>query len=75
MVIDAERARTIHDELNELTGRLVAEHSPDVPAGAVIRLVARIVRKLRAEGVPADRLAETAEPIVRAYLERRRVTL
>ena len=58
-------------QLLELTVRL-AEEFPDLPAGSVMRCVARVVRSECRHGVAEDVLAARAEATARSVLRRRR---
>jgi len=62
--------RTCQVQLLELTVRLTEEF-PDLPAGSVMRCVARVVRSERRHGVPDDVLPARAEARVRGMLRRR----
>ena len=71
MTATVENARTAHEDLGSMTERLIGEYEASSPAGSVIRLVARTVQDLRHDGVASVRLAELAEPRVRAQLNGR----
>ncbi len=57
-------------QLLELTVRL-AEEFPDLPAGSVMRCVARVVRSERRHGVAEDLLPARAGAAARSVLRRR----
>ena len=62
----------IQDELMSLTIRLVEEY-PEMPAGSVMRCVARAVRRTVVAGTPGDQVPAEAERAARLALERRTV--
>lgn len=63
------RGRTVelHDELMSLTLRLVREH-PQLPAGSVMRCVARAVRRVMTAGTPREQISARAEHAARRAL-------
>lgn len=62
--------RASQDALLDLTVRLSREF-PELPAGSVMRCVARVVRSERRHGVPEASLASTSEARARSVLRRR----
>jgi hypothetical protein len=62
--------RASQAQLLELTVRLTAEF-PDLPAGSVMRCVARVVRSERRHGVAEDLLPARTEIAARGVLRRR----
>jgi hypothetical protein len=62
--------RVSQARLLELTVRLTEEF-PDLPAGSVMRCVARVVRSERRHGVPEDLLPSRTEVAARSVLRRR----
>jgi hypothetical protein len=62
----------IQDELMSLTLRMVEEH-PELPAGSVMRCVARAARRAAMTGTPRQEVAREAERAARLALERRTV--
>lgn len=66
-----DEIRVSQAQLLEVTVRL-AEEFPDLPAGSVMRCVARVVRSERRHGVPEDLLPARAEATARSVLRRRR---
>jgi hypothetical protein len=71
MAVAVQDVRIAHDELASMTEHLIGEYEDVVPAGSVIRLVARTVQGLRQDGVPPVQLARRAEPLVREQLDGR----
>lgn len=61
---------TANDELLALAERLIREYG-EVPAGAVLRCLARAVRRARAWGCPAEHLVPTVEASTRWRLAQR----
>lgn len=59
-----------HRELIDVAERLVRDFN-HIPAGSVLRCVARSARQLRAEGVSADALPSAVEELARRRLDRR----
>jgi hypothetical protein len=62
--------RVSQTQLLDLTVRL-AEEFPDLPAGSVMRCVARVVRSERRHGVPEGVLPARTEATARLVLRRR----
>lgn len=62
----------VHDELMSLTFRLVGEY-PEIPAGSVMRCLARAVRRALIEGTPAEQIPTRAEHTAHEALARRLV--
>ncbi|MGD9959524.1 hypothetical protein [Nocardioides sp.] len=60
----------VHDELMELTIRLVDEF-PDFPAGSVMRCVARAARRALSAGVPGHQVSTQTERTARLALTTR----
>jgi len=62
--------RVSQTQLLELTVRLTQEF-PELPAGSVMRCVARVARSERRHGVPEDVLPARTEATARSVLRRR----
>ncbi len=62
---------TVRDQLQDVVGRLVAEFSDGVPAGGVIRCVARCTEIATKSEVPASGLSEVVERMARSVLNDR----
>lgn len=63
----------LDDDLFTLTIRLTEEY-PEIPAGSVMRCVARLLRHARLAGVPEQELTTETERTSRLILARRSVT-
>lgn len=63
--------RQVDRDLARLTEGLIHEYQVQLPAGSVIRTVARIVARLRDQRVPVLELAAQVEPIARTELAAR----
>jgi hypothetical protein len=63
----SDDAFEVHDEVMSLTLRLVGEN-PDLPAGSVMRCVARAVRRALMAGTPREQIPALAEDTARRAL-------
>ena len=61
---------TVEDELMTLTQRLIREYA-EIPAGAVMRCLARAAHGARAWGCPNEHFVSTVEASTRWRLEQR----
>ena len=66
----SHRVKEANQALLEAAERLVEEHG-DLSAGSVLRCFSRCVRQALHDGCPTTRVADEAENMTRALLERR----
>jgi hypothetical protein len=62
--------RDVNDELLDIAEQLTAEYA-DIPAGSVLRCLARSVRVARSWGCPAEHLTATSAATTRWVLAQR----
>lgn len=67
---DGDR-RSVRAELQDVVDRLIEDYRDDVPAGSVIRCVARCTEIATRYGVPKPALASVVERLARATLDAR----
>ncbi len=71
-VTDGETARrSVRAELQDVVDRLIEDYRDQIPAGSIIRCVARCTETATRSGVPRPALATVVERLARARLDAR----